>query len=88
MTIRTLVTPMPKPKPDTFDDDILAAYDSGQLRSVATKSELAVQGRARATAIRTAASTSAFRPETQDIQVRALEEGVPYQTLIASVLHK
>jgi hypothetical protein len=23
-----------------------------------------------------------------DIQVRALEEGVPYQTLIASVLHK
>jgi hypothetical protein len=23
-----------------------------------------------------------------DIQVKALEEGVPYQTLIASVLHK
>jgi hypothetical protein len=26
--------------------------------------------------------------DLSDIQVRALEEGVPYQTLIASVLHK
>jgi predicted DNA binding CopG/RHH family protein len=26
--------------------------------------------------------------DLQDIQVRALEEGLPYQTLIASVLHK
>ena len=24
----------------------------------------------------------------KDIQVKALEEGIPYQTLIASVLHK
>lgn len=26
--------------------------------------------------------------DLKDIQVKALEEGVPYQTLIASVLHK
>ena len=26
--------------------------------------------------------------DLQDIQVKALEEGLPYQTLIASVLHK
>lgn len=26
--------------------------------------------------------------DLQDIQVKALEEGMPYQTLIASVLHK
>ncbi len=26
--------------------------------------------------------------DLQDIQARALEEGIPYQTLIASVLHK
>ena len=26
--------------------------------------------------------------DLSDIQVKALEEGVPYQTLIASVLHK
>ena len=26
--------------------------------------------------------------DLSDIQVRALEEGMPYQTLIASVLHK
>jgi hypothetical protein len=27
-------------------------------------------------------------PDLLDIQARALEEGIPYQTLIASVLHK
>jgi predicted DNA binding CopG/RHH family protein len=27
-------------------------------------------------------------PDLLDIQARALEDGVPYQTLIASVLHK
>ena len=27
-------------------------------------------------------------PDLMDIQTRALEEGLPYQTLIASVLHK
>ena len=27
-------------------------------------------------------------PDLMDIQARALEEGIPYQTLIASVLHK
>ena len=26
--------------------------------------------------------------DLQDIQVKALEQGMPYQTLIASVLHK
>jgi predicted DNA binding CopG/RHH family protein len=26
--------------------------------------------------------------DLSDIQIKALEEGVPYQTLIASVLHK
>ena len=27
-------------------------------------------------------------PDLMDIQARALEEGIPYQTFIASVLHK
>lgn len=81
---------MPKPKPDTFDDDILAAYDSGQLRSVATKSELAkFKAAARATAIKDRrVNIRLSAGDLQDIQVRALEEGMPYQTLIASVLHK
>lgn len=26
--------------------------------------------------------------DLQDIQIKALEEGMPYQTLIASILHK
>ena len=55
---------MPKPKPDTFDDDILAAYDSGQLRSVATKSELAKFKAAARRPSGPPRQASAFRPET------------------------
>ena len=29
-----------------------------------------------------------YLPDLMDIQARALEEGIPYQTFIASVLHK
>ncbi|HWK61537.1 MAG TPA: hypothetical protein VNT00_08960 [Eoetvoesiella sp.] len=78
------------PKTDRYEDDILAAYDAGELTSIATKSELArIRAAARATAtkdkrVNIRLSTS----DLHDIQARALEEGIPYQTLIASVLHK
>jgi len=77
----------------TIDDDereLLEAYEQGQLKSVATKNALeSLKAAARATAIKDKRvnirlSTSDLR----DIQVRALEEGIPYQTLIASILHK
>lgn len=34
------------------------------------------------------ARATAVKDDLSDIQVKALEEGMPYQTLIASVLHK
>ena len=78
------------PKIDDEERDILTAYESGKLKSVATKRELArYRAAARATALKDRrVNIRLSSGDLSDIQVRALEEGVPYQTLIASVLHK
>ena len=69
---------------------ILSAYQKDKLKSVATKAELAkFKAAARATAIKDRrVNIRLSSGDLSDIQVKALEEGVPYQTLIASVLHK
>ena len=78
------------PKIDPYETELLAAYDKGALKSVATKSELSkFKAAARATAIKDRrVNIRLSSGDLQDIQVKALEEGLPYQTLIASVLHK
>lgn len=75
---------------DKYEIEILDAYEAGTLRSVATKSELAkFKSAARATAIKDRrVNIRLSSGDLNDIQVKALEQGVPYQTLIASVLHK
>lgn len=78
------------PKIDEYEQEVLAAFDKGQLKSVATKAELAkFKAVARATGIKDRrVNIRLSSGDLSDIQVKALEEGVPYQTLIASVLHK
>ena len=75
---------------DPYELEILAAYDKGQLKSIASKAELAkFRSAARATAIKDKrVNIRLSSGDLKDIQVKALEEGMPYQTLIASVLHK
>jgi predicted DNA binding CopG/RHH family protein len=77
-------------KIDAYERDVLRAFEKGKLRSVATKAELdAFKAAARATAIKDRrVNIRLSSGDLGDIQVKALEEGVPYQTLIASVLHK
>jgi len=78
------------PKIDNDEMEVLTAYDKGRLKSVATKAELAkFKAAARATAIKDRrVNIRLSSGDLSDIQVKALQEGVPYQTLIASVLHK
>jgi len=75
---------------DSYELKILQAFEKGQLKSVATKVELEkLKAAARATAIKDRrVNIRLSSVDLSDIQVKALEEGVPYQTLIASVLHK
>ena len=78
------------PKLDACEEEVLAAFDKGTLDSVATKAELTrFKAAARATTVKDRrVNIRLSSGDLSDIQVRALEEGVPYQTLIASVLHK
>jgi predicted DNA binding CopG/RHH family protein len=75
---------------ETYEQEILGAYERGELRSLATREEIArVRAAARATAIKDKrVNIRLSSGDLRDIQVRALQEGIPYQTLIASVLHK
>jgi len=77
-------------KIDPYERSVLRAFDADELRSVATKAELArMRAAARATAIKDRRINIRLSSgDLSDLQARALEEGVPYQTLIASVLHK
>jgi len=78
------------PRIDAYESELLSAFEKGALKSVATKAELSrFKAAARATAIKDKrVNIRLSSGDLQDIQVKALEEGMPYQTLIASILHK
>jgi predicted DNA binding CopG/RHH family protein len=78
------------PDLDAYEAELLEAYEKGELGSLATRDELArIREAARATAAKDRrVNIRLTSGDLADIQARALEEGIPYQTLIASVLHK
>ena len=78
-------------KIDDFEKDILGAYEKGEL--ISTKPSEKEKGKFKVAAQATflkdrRVNIRLSSPDLMDIQARALEDGVPYQTLIASVLHK
>ena len=75
---------------DPFETKILEAYESGKLESIATKAELArLREAARAPAVKDRrVNIRMSAGDLRDIRVKAMQEGMPYQALIASVLHK
>ena len=75
---------------DAYELELLKAFESGHLKSIASKSELAkFKAAARASAIKDKrVNIRLSSVDLTEIQVKAMEEGVPYQTLITSVLHK
>ena len=77
-------------KLDPYELEVLEAYESGKLKPIASKAELQrMRAAARATAIKDKrVNIRLSSADLLDIQAKALEEGMPYQTLIASVLHK
>jgi predicted DNA binding CopG/RHH family protein len=78
------------PNVDAYEREVFSAFEKGSLKSVATKVELEkFRAAARATAVKDRRVNIRLSSiDLNDIQVKALEEGMPYQTLIASVLHK
>jgi len=78
-------------KLDAFEEAILAAYEKGEFKSTSPSKAALAKFKAAASATFLKEKRINIRlstPDLMDIQARALEEGMPYQTLIASVLHK
>jgi predicted DNA binding CopG/RHH family protein len=78
-------------KTDLFERKVLDAYEKGELKSTSPSQETLAKFKAAARATFRKDKRVNIRlstPDLMDIQARALEEGMPYQTLIASVLHK
>ena len=77
-------------KLDPYELEVLEAYESGKLKPIASKAELQrLRAAARATSIKDKrVNIRLSSADLLDIQAKALAEGMPYQTLIASVLHK
>ncbi len=75
---------------DPYEIEVLKAYEAGKLKPIADKAELQrLRAAARATAVKDKrVNIRLSSADLLDIQAKALEEGMPYQTLIASVLHK
>lgn len=78
-------------KLDVEEKEILAGYDSGKVTSIAgLKSEIVRHRKVAENTFKKDARIN-IRIASRDLralQKRALAEGIPYQTLIASVLHK
>jgi predicted DNA binding CopG/RHH family protein len=79
------------PKLDKEEREILEAFERGELKSIPNKTTELKRHREYATATFKKDSRINIRLARRDLdalQKRALSEGIPYQTLIASVLHK
>jgi predicted DNA binding CopG/RHH family protein len=73
------------------EKEILDAFDGGKLKSVRTKKSETRKHQEYAEATFRKDRRLNIRISSRDLnllQRRALSEGIPYQTLIASILHK
>jgi predicted DNA binding CopG/RHH family protein len=78
-------------KLDEEEQEILDAFEAGKLKRVPNMAQEIAKLRAAATATFQKDSRINIRISSRDLrmlQKRALMEGLPYQTLIASLLHK
>ncbi len=75
----------------TFENDLLASFERGEWQPVRNQKRVNEQYREMAAATLSKSRRVNIRITAQDLeglQARAAEEGLPYQTLMASVLHK
>jgi len=80
-----------KTKEAKYEEDLLTSFESGEWQSVPNVKDEIARYAASAAATLTKDKRINIRlssRDLEDVQTRAAEEGMPYQTLIASILHK
>ncbi len=78
-------------KLDKEENEILQAFESGKMKKAKNVKEQLKQHKAVAEATFKKDARINIRLSSKDLrslQARALKEGIPYQTLVSSVLHK
>ena len=78
-------------KLDKEEKEILEAFDSGKLKRVRSVANELERHKAYAEATYKKDARINIRLSSKDLralQARAIKEGIPYQTLVSSVLHK
>jgi len=78
-------------KLDKEEKEILEAFESGKLKKAKGKKKKIAEHQAIAEATFKKDARINIRLSSRDLrslQARALKEGIPYQTLVSSVLHK
>jgi predicted DNA binding CopG/RHH family protein len=78
-------------RPDAEEREILRAFESRKLKAVPNQRREITRHRKAAAATFAKDSRITIRISSRDLralQKRALAEGMPYQTLVSSVLHK
>ena len=81
----------PMSKLDLEEKEILEAFESDELKPVKSRSRELIRHKKIAEATFAKDSRINIRLSSKDLralQKRAMAEGMPYQTLVASVLHK
>jgi len=76
---------------DKDEREVLAAYQAGRLEPVVLSRAAIEDYRAAARAVGRKDKRINIRVPARDLeelQIKAMQEGMPYQTLIASILHK
>lgn len=78
-------------KLDSEEQEILEAFEKGELKRAKNATQEMGQHKAVAEAAFKKDARINIRLSSRDLrslQVRALQEGIPYQTLVSSILHK
>lgn len=78
-------------KDHAYENDILASFEKGEWRPLGNQKRVNQRYQQMAAATLSKNRRVNIRISAQDLerlQARAAEEGLPYQTLMASILHK
>ncbi len=74
---------------DKEEKELIESYKKGEWRPVKKKDKKKYEKAAKESISKTRRINIRLTPKDyHDIQVKALEEGIPYQTLISSIIHK
>lgn len=76
---------------DEEEREIIAAFEAGKLKSTQPSRELLERHRGYARSTMSKDQRVNIRlseKDLEDIKIKAVEEGIPYQTLMGSILHK